>query len=223
VSLHEHYEAVWANVPEGTPPADAALRERLLLAALERVPRAATDRSQPATDRPLRVLDVGCGEGWFAQRLVDVGAQVTGVEIAREPLRRARVRCPALDLRLVEPDAPLPFEDCSFDAVWAGETIEHVCDTQAWMSELRRVLRSGGVLALSTPNHGRPLLAWLALSPRRFAERFDVLGEHMRFYNRRALASLLTGFGFEDVDVREVGGLPGLRPLLFAVALRTRF
>ena len=35
-------------------------------------------------------------------------------------------------------------EDVSFDAVWAGEVIEHVVDTAAWLSEVRRVLRSGG-------------------------------------------------------------------------------
>jgi SAM-dependent methyltransferase len=226
VSAREPHESVWASIPEGTPPADAALRGRLLLAALERV--------SPATpDDPPRVLDVGCGEGWFARRLLDAGAAVTAVDVVEEPLRRARAACPQLDVphldvprldvRLVEPGAPLPFEDCSFDAVWAGEIVEHILDTQAWLSELRRVLRSGGVLVLSTPNHSRLSLARVALSPRLFAERFDVLGEHLRFYNRRALAGLLADFGFEGVRVRAVGGVPGARPVLFASAVRARF
>jgi 2-polyprenyl-3-methyl-5-hydroxy-6-metoxy-1,4-benzoquinol methylase len=207
---------VWASLPEGTAPADAPLRERLLLDALQRV-------RNPTPDRALRVLDVGCGEGWFARGLQAQGAAVTGVDVAEEPLRRARALKPQLDLRRIEPEAPLPFEDCAFDAVWAGEVIEHVVHTQPWLSDLRRVLRSGGVLALSTPNHSRAALARLALSPQRFAEHFDVRGEHLRFYNRRSLALLLGDFGFEQVSVRAAGGPPGLRTVLFASAVRARF
>ena len=101
------------------------------------------------------MLDVGCGEGRFAAELARAGAEVVGIDVAAEPLRRARERHPELDLRQVPAAGAWPLKDASFDAVWAGEVIEHVADTAGWLSELRRVLRSGGLLLLSTPDHGR--------------------------------------------------------------------
>lgn len=177
------------------------------------------------------MLDVGCGAGHFAAAMtrarVDGArlAEVVAIDVAREPLRRAETAYPDLDLdlRLAQPEAPLPLEDSSFDVVWVGETIEHVHDTAAFLSELRRVLRSGGLLLISTPDHGPVSLFWLALRPRRFAERFQVRSDHLRFYNLRALADLLEDFGFEDVLIRRAGGLPGARRLLLAAAGRRRF
>jgi SAM-dependent methyltransferase len=155
--------------------------------------------------------------------LAQAGARVAAADVAEEPLRRARQAHPMLDLRLLEPEAPLPFEDCAFDAVWAGEVIEHVADTQAWLSEVRRVLRSGGLLLLSTPDHGPLLRLAMALSRRRFEEHFDPRSEHLRFYTRRTLGALLADVGFEGIELRAAGGLPGARHVLFASALRARF
>ena len=123
--------------------------------------------------------------------------------------RRAREREPELDLRLVEVDGEWPLRDASFDVVWAGETIEHVADTAAWLSQVRRVLRSGGSLLLSTPAHGRLTMLCLALSARRMDVHFDPRSDHLRFYTRRTLARLLADFGFERIEVREAGGPPG--------------
>src|SRR5262249_59829466 len=75
------------------------------------------------------VLDVGCGEGQLAVALSEAGVSVVGVDVAEEPLRRARARHPGLDLRIVPAEGRWPLEDAAFDAVWAGETIEHVADT----------------------------------------------------------------------------------------------
>ncbi|MGA2320076.1 MAG: class I SAM-dependent methyltransferase [Solirubrobacteraceae bacterium] len=203
-----YYEELWRAVPEGLEPTDFDLRSRFLLGHV----RAGE-----------RVLDMGCGEGWFASELAGAGALVLGVDVAEEPLRRARVRRPELNLRLVDWERPLPFTEASFDVVWAGEVIEHVADTSAWLSEVRRVLRAGGSLLLSTPAHGRLTRLRLAFSTRAFEDHFDPRGDHLRFYTRGALGRLLEDFGFEDLDVRAAGGLPGARRLLLARGLRSRF
>ncbi|MGO9320161.1 MAG: class I SAM-dependent methyltransferase [Solirubrobacteraceae bacterium] len=204
----EHYESLWQALPEGLEPSDFALRRRFLL-----------DRVRAGD----RVLDVGCGEGRFTAELARAGALVVGVDVAEEPLRRARLRHPELDLRLIDGEGPWELADAGFDVVWAGEVIEHVADTAAWLSEVRRVLRSGASVLASTPAHGRLALLRLALSRRAFAERFDPLGDHLRFYSRDTLTRLLSEFGFEQIQVRSAGGAPGARALLLAHAIRSRF
>jgi 2-polyprenyl-6-hydroxyphenyl methylase/3-demethylubiquinone-9 3-methyltransferase len=210
-----YHESVWEGAPEGLTPGDVALREAFLL---ERV---ATERERAS--RQLRVLDVGCGEGSFAAALMRDGAEVVALDVAEEPVRRARARHPGLEVWLAQPEAPLPLEDSSFDVVWAGETIEHVADTSGWLSELRRVLRSGGVVLLSTPEHGPLSRLWLGLSRRAFEGHFDPRSDHLRFYTRRVLVDLLGDFGFEEVAVAGVGGLPGARRVLLASGRRKRF
>ncbi len=204
----DYHEALWQQVPEGSEPSDFALRRQFLL---EHV-RAGE-----------RVLDVGCGEGYFAVELVRAGAHVVGIDVAEEPLRRARGRHPELDLRLVAAEGPWELADASFDVVWAGEVIEHVADTAAWLSEVRRVLHSGGRLLVSTPAHGRLALMRVALSRRAFAARFDPRGDHLRFYSRETLTRVLGDLGLEEIRVRDGVGPPGARRLLLAHAIRSRF
>lgn len=208
MSSRDYYETRWRSLPEGLQPADFQARRRFLLDHIS---------------AGARVLDVGCGDGSFAAGLVASGADVVGIDVAEEALQRARARNPGMELQLVEQDRPWPLEDSSFDVVWAGEVIEHVADTAAWLSEVRRVLRSGGSLLLSTPDHGPLTLLAAALSRRAFAARFDPLGEHLRFYNSATLSLLIEAFGFQEVQIRAHGGVPGARRVLLAHAIRSRF
>jgi SAM-dependent methyltransferase len=162
-----------------------------------------------------RALDLGCGEGSFTGVLADAGARAIGVEVAKAALARARRRFPALDFRIAPIDGPLPLEDGSFELVWASEVIEHVADTARWLSEVRRVLAPRGRLLVTTPSHGRLLVA--AGGVERFSEP---LGDHLHLYTRRSLRTLLREFGFADVTVRTVGGPPLLRRSLHARAVR---
>jgi 2-polyprenyl-3-methyl-5-hydroxy-6-metoxy-1,4-benzoquinol methylase len=206
MSGSDYHERLWEGVDQGLRPSDFELRRGFLLAHVERGDR---------------LLDVGCGEGLFTAELARAGAEVMGVDVAEEPLRRARALHPELDFRQIPLDGDWKLE--SFDAVWAGEVIEHVLDTAAWLSELRRTLRSGGKLLLSTPDHGPLTMLGLALSPRAFAARFEPRGDHLRFYNATSLRTLITELGFERIEIRSVGGLPGARRTLLASALRSRF
>jgi 2-polyprenyl-3-methyl-5-hydroxy-6-metoxy-1,4-benzoquinol methylase len=209
VASESYQEALWEAVPEDLEPVDFARRRDFLLGHV-----CAGER----------VLDVGCGEGRFAAALAGAGAEVVGLDVALEPLRRARERHPELvDLRQAPAAGAWPLEDASFDVVWAGEVIEHVADTAGWLSEVRRVLRSGGALVLSTPDHGRLRMLLWAFGPRAFEAHFDPRADHLRFYTRRTLMELLEDFGFHDVDVRRAGGPPGARRQLLASARRSRF
>jgi 2-polyprenyl-3-methyl-5-hydroxy-6-metoxy-1,4-benzoquinol methylase len=209
VPTRDYHESLWQEIPEGMRPPYMQARLDFLL---EHVPTGA------------RVLDVGCGEGWFTAALARAGREAVGIDVAQEPLRRAREREPGLDVRRVPAEGGWPsLRDVSFDAVWAGEAIEHVADTAGWLSEVRRVLRSGGALVLSTPAHGPLTRLALGLSGRAFAAHFDPRSDHLRFYTRRTLVALLEDFGFERIETRGLGGLPGARRTLLAAARRRRF
>ncbi|MFL5827111.1 MAG: glycosyltransferase [Thermoleophilaceae bacterium] len=100
---------------------------------------------------PMRVLDVGCGPG---RALVPLAAhhEMTGCDVSAEMLEEARRRSPS-DVRLVRADArELPFGDDSFDAVIALDLLAHLPDLRAGVSELARVVRSGGPVIFDTSN-----------------------------------------------------------------------
>jgi len=105
-----------------------------------------------------RLLEIGCSSGYLTRRFLARGGEVVGCDINRTALRQARLRLPAVPFACGEAER-LPFADGSFDAIVMLEVIEHT-SSDAWaLSEVRRVLRAGGVLILSTPHRG--LFAWL--------------------------------------------------------------
>ncbi len=91
-----------------------------------------------------RVLDVGCGDGNFSILLKDASnaKEVYGIEISEKGVESAkRNGVKALQLDIDEDD--FPFEDDYFDAIFAGEVIEHLWDPDHLFDELYRTLRRG--------------------------------------------------------------------------------
>jgi SAM-dependent methyltransferase len=198
--LKQYFEDLWAALPEALEVPDFDLRLRFLL--------------QDVT-AGVRALDLGCGEGVFTAALAHAGADVVGADVADAALARAERAHPELRFMLVPVEGPLPFADGAFELVWASEVIEHVADTARWLSEVRRVLTPRGRLLLTTPNHGR--VAVLVHGIERYS---DPLGDHLHLYTRRSLSTLLREFGFAEIELRAAVGLPPLRRLLLARAMR---
>src|SRR5215468_6247145 len=96
----------------------------------------------------LKVLDVCCGQGNASEALVSQGCEVTGVDFSPAMLAIARQRVPTATF--FEADAQdLPFSDAEFDCVISNVGICHVPDQPRALSEIRRVLRSGGRFAMT--------------------------------------------------------------------------
>ncbi len=201
--MRDFYEAVWAGLPADPQPWAWTQRRALLLGEL-----------RPGD----RVLDLGCGTGRFVAAARDAGADVVGVDIAERALERARRVAPGADLRLVSPDGTLPLGHGEVDLVWCSEVLEHVPDTATFLTEVRRVLRRGGRLLLTVPDHGRLKRTLLALA--RYEPHYDPLGQHLRFYSRRSLTAVLHDTGFDGVRLGPLGGPPLLRQAIVARAVR---
>ena len=99
---------------------------------------------------PLKLLDIGCEEGDFALRLKSLGYDVYGLEIRRAAVKRARER--GVKAFAGSAEEGFPFGSGFFDAVYAGDVIEHLYDTDFFIGEVRRVLKPAGVFVLTTPN-----------------------------------------------------------------------
>ncbi len=101
-----------------------------------------------------RVLDVGCGAGGATIVLVERhrAARVTGVDPMAHLVEYCRDRAARLGLggqlsyEELPTDGSLPFQDASFDAVFSKDSLLHVADKAAALSEFHRVLRPGGRL-----------------------------------------------------------------------------
>jgi SAM-dependent methyltransferase len=97
-----------------------------------------------------RVLDFGSGWGrtlgHFAEEAQD--AEFWGVDVDAACIERLqRELCPPMHAALIAPDPPLAFEDASFDLAWSISVFTHLTDNSlAWLLELHRVLKPGGLL-----------------------------------------------------------------------------
>ena len=99
-----------------------------------------------------RVLDYGCGYGRVAATLHDWGYRVVGVDSAVAMIERARRLYPALSFEQIEPSSRVPFADDSFDAAVLFAVLTCIPadnDQRAVVTELRRVVRPGGLLYIS--------------------------------------------------------------------------
>lgn len=145
--LRSYYHRVHAG--HGYTPEEPFLFE-LHSAMLRKLERLFLERIRPGQ----RVLDAGCGRSLFTEIRPDWPFTIVAADVEHDLLRGRKALFP--DVRWVVAGAqPLPFRDESFDALFAGELIEHLVDPAQGLAEFRRVLRPGGTLILTTPNRLR--------------------------------------------------------------------
>jgi SAM-dependent methyltransferase len=108
-----------------------------------------------------RALDAACGTGRHTRRLVDLGHDVTGVDITPEMLERAAASVP--EARFLRADLRrLPFDDGSFDLVVCGLALSHLPELEPAVRELARVLRPDGHMVVSVLHPFQAHLGWHA-------------------------------------------------------------
>jgi 2-polyprenyl-3-methyl-5-hydroxy-6-metoxy-1,4-benzoquinol methylase len=98
-----------------------------------------------------KVLDAPCGDGEVSILLAKAGFEVSGVDIVDELSNDARTVL-GRRFRVADLTSKLPWPDASFDLVVSIEGIEHLENAFAFVREMHRVCRPGGIFILSTPN-----------------------------------------------------------------------
>ena len=163
---------------------------------------AALEVMPPQRSGHSRLLELGAGHCEVARMLRSLGWDVHAADIENSCVAEAAaLGFPATRLDLNE---PLPFSDGSFDFVVMLEVIEHVVRAEAALGEVARVLLPGGQLLLTTPNHAfyKSRLRMLKGRP------LGMEGDHVRFFVKAQLGSLLAAKGFQVTARNSSGHLP---------------
>lgn len=158
--------------------------------------------------RDLKVLDAGCGAGPALRYLSSQGFDAFGIDFLPYPLHLAARAAPGARLACCDLNEPLPFADGSFDVVFLSEVIEHLHSPRKALEECRRVLKEGGVLALTTANTWDIRRLIYPVLGRTWSGRADPT--HLNLLNPRRLAALLELAGFCNVRVHS-----GFKPAFF--------
>ena len=134
--------------------------------------------------RDLKILEVGCGTGWFCPKLAEFG-DVTGTDLSDEVLNLAQSRWPKI--RFIAGDfLTLPFAEKSFDVVVSLEVLSHVADQSAFIERIAWLLKPGGMLLLATQN--RPVLQNYCNVP------VQMPGQLRRWVDRKELSSIVAPY-----------------------------
>jgi 2-polyprenyl-3-methyl-5-hydroxy-6-metoxy-1,4-benzoquinol methylase len=138
-----------------------------------------------------RLLDVGCHTGIFLEVAREAGWETYGVEPSRWSADRARLR----GLNVAESTlAESNFPDGFFDAITMWDVVEHLSDPFKELQRAHRLLRPGGLLALSTMN----VAAWF---PRLLGRRWPwYMQMHLYYFTPQTLRQMLERAGFEMVE-----------------------
>jgi 2-polyprenyl-3-methyl-5-hydroxy-6-metoxy-1,4-benzoquinol methylase len=144
-----------------------------------------------------RILDFGCGAGYFLEEARARGWQVYGTEYSGRALELARSK----DLEVTQAPIGLDaFERGFFDVVTAFEVFEHVSDPHHEAHLIEHFLRPHGLLYCTTPNFD-------SLSRRLLGQRWSVIDypEHLYYFTGRTLRSWLRRHGFEPETIQSTG------------------
>jgi 2-polyprenyl-3-methyl-5-hydroxy-6-metoxy-1,4-benzoquinol methylase len=158
------------------------------------------------------ILDFGCGTGYGSALLAEHAAAVTGVDLSAEAIAYADAHYHRQNLTFrsigrIEQN-PLPFSDESFDTVVSFQVIEHIAETDAYLAEIARVLKPGGIFVVATPDRCTRLLPG-----QRPWNRY-----HIREYSAEDLQQSLVS-RFKDIELYQMSGTP---TVLAAELRRTR-
>ena len=151
----------------------------------------------------VRAIDIGAGQGRHSYEMLRRGAEVTAFDMSESDMADVSEMFGALVAAGEVPESGnaqtrvgdalgLPYEDASFDVVLMSEILEHIPDDESAIAEMVRILKPGGLAAVTVPRYWPEKICW-ALSD----EYHEVEGGHVRIYRASELADKLRAAGLE--------------------------
>jgi 2-polyprenyl-3-methyl-5-hydroxy-6-metoxy-1,4-benzoquinol methylase len=144
-----------------------------------------------------KLLDVGCGIGYFLEVAKERGWEVHGTEYTD----RAMEICTAKGIQMKQGKLdPANYEPGSFDVITSFEVLEHINNPLEETNNFNQLLRKGGLVYLTTPNFN-------SLLRHRLKERYNVITypEHLSYYTPSTLKKIFTQCGFRKLKIQTTG------------------
>lgn len=145
-----------------------------------------------------RILDIGCWSGQYEKLAYEFTEKFFAIDPNPQAISQAKKNLPKVSFQTARANK-LPFSNSSFDVVCLLDVLEHIPKSEiaSSLEEIRRVLKKGGRLILSTPN--KHILSIL------FDPAFFILSH--RHYSIRDIIDLLNPTNFKITKIRKVGNL----------------
>ena len=146
-----------------------------------------------------KILDFGCGTGKITQKMREISPKnkFVGVDVSETAIWIAKKKHPWANFYSVQDGEKFPFKKNNFDLILAADVIEHVYNTKKTFSELVRVLKPKGKILISTPYYG--FIKNLLIIAFGFDEVFDPFGQHIRFFSKKRLFSIVRSEGLSVI------------------------
>lgn len=170
----------------------------------------------------LCVFDAGCGNGFIAGRLIEMGHSVSGCDASEQGILLAQNSYPSGNFKVASVyDDLKTFFGMDYDVVISSEVIEHLYDPRLFLQKVASILRPGGLLIITTPYNGylkNIALSVLGVMDRHYTVLWD--GGHIKFWSYKTLKAVLQESGFSQFRFAGAGRAPFLWKSMIVSALK---
>ena len=144
-----------------------------------------------------KLIDVGCGIGYFLEEAKKRGWEVYGTEFTDEAIEICSKKGIKMNKGILNPDN---YESQEFDVITSFEVIEHINNPQEELANFFKILRKGGLVYCTTPNFN-------SLLRYRLKEKYNVLcyPEHLSYYTPKSLKFIFNRSGFKTKKIKATG------------------
>lgn len=163
--------------------------------------------------KDVRVLDVGCGNGFIAGQFLKQGCHVVGIDLSESGIAIARQAYPKARFEVLAANEQIlqNLHEEPFDIVVSTEVVEHLYAPRPYAAGCFTALHAGGRIICSTPYHGYLKNLMLSIAGK-WDSHVNPLwdGGHIKLWSAGTLSQLLSEAGFQNLQFRGTGRVPFL-------------